>query len=229
MSAAPATSSPASTASTSSSNGTRPGRSSPRHPIGESPCKIAVDPTNDDVFVAGYGSQNIHKFTAESGYATKITFAPTTGTSNPGFIVNGAQNRLYVANGSNIRAIDTDSGAVVETVELPGGASEVTVDEATDTLFVASGGVIKEVAGAIVPDVTTGNSEGNDKVFGTVETAGGGPITECYFEYGVDTSYSSGKATCSPATPVRRADPGGHRQTHRPARRADLPLPPGRP
>jgi hypothetical protein len=168
-------------------------------PFGQNICKLEVDPTNNDIFGVGYGSQNIFKLTAESGYSTKINF-PSAQTNNPGLAVNGVQNRLYVAAGSTVRALDTDSGNVVETFSPGGSVQDVAVDEATDTVFTSGGGVIKEISGAIVPDITTGNPEGNSKVTGKVETAGGGEITECYFEFGTTTSYGS-KEFCSPPTP----------------------------
>ena len=102
--------------------------------------------------------------------------------------------------GGNVRAFDTDSGLLVEEVTVANGAQDVAVDEATDTLFVSGNGVIKEISGAIVPDITTEGSEGTAKSSGKIETAGGGEITECYFEFGATTSYGS-KEFCSPATP----------------------------
>jgi hypothetical protein len=173
-------------------------------PFGQNICKLEVDPSNNDLFGIGYSSNNIFKLTAGSGYATKVNF-PSAGTSNPGLAVNGVQNRLYVASGTTVKALDADSGAVVETITPGGSVLDVAVDEATDTVFTSGGGVIKEITGAIVPDITTGSPEGNSKVTGKVEPAGGGNVTECYFEWGNPGgpagSYTLGKEFCSPATP----------------------------
>ena len=116
--------------------------------------------------------------------------------------VNGAAHRLYVANGTDVRAYDTTSGALVETISAASGASSVAVDEATDTLFAApSDGVIKEISGAIVPDITTGEPISNSGVSGHVDPAGGGEVTECHFEWGTAIGeYNLGEEECSPGT-----------------------------
>jgi hypothetical protein len=173
-------------------------------PLGFAPCKVEIDQTNNDLFAHQYASSTTTKFTAESGYTTKLSI-PTSGGGNPGLAVNGLANRLYVANGGSLKSYDTESATLVETVSVASGATDVAVDEATDTVFAVAGGAIKEISGAVVPDVTTEGPEGNSKVNGKVETAGGGPITECYFEWGnaggPPGSYTLGKEFCSPATP----------------------------
>jgi hypothetical protein len=172
-------------------------------PFGQNLCKLEVDPTNNDLFGSGYGSQQLFKLTAASSYATKVTLT-SAGTNNPGLAVNGAQNRIYVASGTTVRAHDTDSGSLVETITPGGNVSDVAVDEATDTIFVTTGsgasGIIKEIIGTLVPDVTTGDPIGNTEVSGSVHESGGGPITECYFEYGTSLSYGN-KEDCVPAPP----------------------------
>ncbi len=162
-------------------------------------CKIEVDPSNNDVFVQPYGGGPIIKHTASSGYSEKITF-PASGDGNASLAVNAAQNRIYVGNGGQIKAYDTDSASLLETVSTGGSVADVEVEESTDTLFVSGSGAIKEISGAIVPDVTTGNPEGNSKVTGSFDPAGGGEVTECYFEFGTTTSYGT-KEPCSPAGP----------------------------
>ena len=102
-------------------------------------CKLAVDRTNNDLFTIDYGGGTLRKFTAASGYSTEITFG-SVGDGNSGLALNGAQNRLYVANGQSVKAYDTDSGSVVETISTsPNSASDVAVDEPTDTLFIQVG------------------------------------------------------------------------------------------
>jgi hypothetical protein len=163
-------------------------------------CKLEVDPSNNDLYVAPYSSgSSLRKYTAASNYASFENF-PATGTNNPGMAINGAAHRLYIANGSNVKSYDTTSGALIETITVASGASSVAVDEATDTLFVApSGGAIKEISGAVVPDITTGEPISNTGVSGHVDPAGGGEVTECYFEFGTSTSYGSTEE-CTPAT-----------------------------
>ena len=105
--------------------------------ISTSFCKLEIDPTNNDLYVAPYSSGSpIRKYSAAGGYSSFVNF-PASGTNDPGMAVNGAAHRLYVANGTDVRAYDTTSGALVETISAASGASSVAVDEATDTLFAA--------------------------------------------------------------------------------------------
>jgi hypothetical protein len=171
-------------------------------PVGISFCKLEIDPSNNDLYVAPYsGSSPIRKYAAAGGYASFENF-PSAGTNNPGMAINGAAHRLYVANGSTVRSFDTTSGALVETISVAAGASSVAVDEATDTLFAApSGGAIKEISGAVVPDITTGEPVSNTGVSGHVDPAGGGEVTDCYFEWGTSVgNYSLGQEECTPGT-----------------------------
>ncbi len=173
--------------------------------VGFSFCKFAVNHANGDVFVAPYNSGEIVKFTAASGYTTKVNF-PASGTNNPGLYVNAAENKLYVGNNStSIKAYDTETAALVETITLPGsGGQGLAVDEATDTLFATIGfgasGYIVEYLGITVPKATTGEPTGNSSVSGTADPNGVGPITECYFEYGLTTSYGSSQP-CAESVP----------------------------
>jgi hypothetical protein len=163
-------------------------------------CKLEVDPSNNDLYVAPYSfGVPIRKYTAASGYSSFENF-PSAESNNPGMAINGAAHRLYVANGSTVKSYDTTSGALIETISVAAGASSVAVDEATDTIFVApSGGAIKEISGAVVPDITTGEPISNTGVSGHVDPAGGGEVTECYFEFGTSTAYGSTQE-CTPAT-----------------------------
>ena len=79
------------------------------------------------------------KYTAAGGYSTAIPLG-TVGDGNAGLALNGPQNKLYVANGQSVKAYDTDSGSVVETISTsPNSARDVAVDEPTDTLFIQVG------------------------------------------------------------------------------------------
>lgn len=174
--------------------------------VGFSFCKFAIDHANGDIFVAPYDSGEIVKFTAESGYGTKVNF-PRSGSGDPGLAVNGAEHKLYVGNNTSIvKVYDTETGGLVEEVNLgAGGGQGIAVDEGTDTLFVTVGsgstGVIKEYLGLTTPKATTGEPIGNSEVSGTANPNGVGPITECYFEYGLTTAYGS-RQNCAQPTPI---------------------------
>jgi hypothetical protein len=172
--------------------------------VGFSPCKVAVDHANGDVFAASFGGGQVVKFTAASGYTTQVVF-PSAG-GEPGMAVNGAEHKLYVGNGSSsIKVYDTETAALMETVTLPGnGGNGIAVDEGTDTLFATvgsgAGGYIVEYLGLTTPKATTGEPTGNSEVSGTADPNGVGPITECYFEYGLTPGYGS-KQNCTESVP----------------------------
>ena len=175
--------------------------------LGYSLCKIQINPANNDLYVVEYSGNGVKKYTAASGYTTMTEF-PATGTGNPGIVINGVENRLYIASGSTVKAYDTNSAALLETVEVGGSAMDVTVDESTDTLFVAvdppgegnENTVIKEFLGVKVPKATTGEPTGNTEVSGTADPNEVGPITDCYFEYGLTAGYGK-QVDCTEAVP----------------------------
>lgn len=176
--------------------------------IGYPICKFVIDRATGDVFVPTYGGGPMYKFTASSGYSEKIQF-PEAGAGEPGLAVNGAEGKLYVGNGSSsVKVYSTETGGLIETVELgEGGGNGLAVDEGNDTLFATVGsgstGKIKEWLGGITPKAITGEPVGNSEVSGTANPNGVGPITECYFEYGLATSSSfEHKQNCAEPTPI---------------------------
>jgi hypothetical protein len=176
-------------------------------PLGFSICKLQVNPANNDLYVVEYSGNGVKKYTAASGYTTMTEF-PATGSGNPGITINGVENRLYIASGNTVKAYDTNSAALLETIEVGGSAMDVTVDESTDTLFVSvdppeegsSNTVIKEYLGVKVPKATTGEPTGNTEVSGTADPNEVGPITDCYFEYGLTAGYGK-EVDCTEAVP----------------------------
>lgn len=173
--------------------------------LGFRDCKIAVNRQNNDLFTVNYSTSVMTKYTAASGYTTTLSFG-NIGNSNPGLAVNGSQNRIYVApaTGTTVKAYDTNTAAVVETINVGGTPRDVAVDEATDTLFVqvnsGASGYIKEYLGVKVPKATTGEPTGNTEVSGTADPNEVGPITECYFEWGLTTGYGK-KTNCTESVP----------------------------
>jgi hypothetical protein len=173
--------------------------------LGYRDCKLAVNRQNNDLFALDYSTGVLTKYTAASGYTTTLSFG-NVGTSNGGLAVNGALNRIYVApeTGTTVKAYDTNTAAVVETIDVGGTPRDVAVDEATDTLFVqvnsGSSGYIKEYLGVKTPKATTGEPTGNTEVSGTADPNEVGPITECYFEWGLTTGYGK-KTNCTESVP----------------------------
>jgi hypothetical protein len=168
-------------------------------PVPSRVCKLAVDRTNNDLFTVNYGGGGLTKYTASSGYATSISLG-TTNDGNAGLALNGAQNRLYVATGQSVKALDTDSGSVVETIDTsPNNATDVAVDEATDTVFITVGGgssgYIQERPGIVVPDLAIGDPSGFATLHGHLDPAGGGEVTSCSFEYSTSPEFFGASTT----------------------------------
>jgi hypothetical protein len=142
--------------------------------------------------------------------ASKVTFPPAN-NGDPGMAVNGAQNRIYIANGSTqVKAYDVDSAALVETIDVGSGVDDVAVDEATDTLFTAGAGVIKEIVGVVVPDLTTSAPTGTATLNGHVDPAGGGDVISCKFEFSTSADYTPATTQtkdCTPAIPPNYSAP----------------------
>src|SRR6202008_284728 len=91
------------------------------------------------LYAVNYGGGALTKYTASSGYTDAIPF-PSAGSGNAGLAINGAQHRIYIASGGVVKSYDTATGSLVETIDPGGGgASDVAVDEATDTLFIVIG------------------------------------------------------------------------------------------
>jgi hypothetical protein len=165
-------------------------------------CKIAVDQSNNDLYIINYGGGGIYKLPAATSYTTSQQLV-TTAPSNASVAINGATDRLYVPSGSSVEAYDTNDGTLKETINFGGNTNAVAVDEATDTLFVAdtTANVIREMPGTKVPTATTGDPIGNSKVSGTADPDGGGDIVDCYFQYGLSNNPYSGEVDCEQPVP----------------------------
>jgi hypothetical protein len=150
-------------------------------------CKIAIDNSNNDLYIISYGGGGIYKLTSADNYSSSVKLIGQA-PNNAGVAINGATDRIYVPEGSTVKAYDTNDGTLKETIEFGGFTNSVAVDEATDTLFISDTGkgVIREMPAALIPTATTGDPVGNSKVSGTVDPDGGGDVVDCYFEFGLD-------------------------------------------
>ncbi len=183
---------------------TSAGSAQPSIAFGQNLCKLEVDQTNNDLFVGGYGSGVLFKLLAPS-YATKETF-PSVG-SNPGLAINGGENKIYVANGSSVKAYDTESAALVEKIDVRGKrprrgcrrSDRHAVRRRRSTR--AEEGFIKEYLGVKVPKAITGEPIGNSEVTGTADPNEAGNITECYFDFGTTVAYGSTQ-NCNESLPI---------------------------
>jgi hypothetical protein len=189
---------------------TAAGASAGTFSLGYRVCKLAVDQSNNDLYIVHYSGGEITKYTAASGYTTTLNFPGTDG--NAGIAINGAEHRLYVGNNSStVEVYDTNTAAPVETINLgTSGGMGIAVEESTDTLFVTIGsgasGYIREYLGVKVPKATTGDPTGNTEVSGIANPDGAGDIVDCYFEFGTTTSYGS-KQDCDQSLPITSEQP----------------------
>jgi len=175
-------------------------------------CKIAVDASNNDLYVSQYGGAQVAKLTALGGYGSFTQLAGLE-SSNNRIAVNGTRHVVYVGGpgSSNIRSYSTVTGELLESFAITGGVKGLAVQESTDTVFAASSnGKVYELRGVAIPKSTTGEPTGNTSVSGTANPDGAGPITECYFEFGLTntgpTPYGSTK-NCDQSLPINATTP----------------------
>lgn len=188
----------------------------------DSPCKVAFDPNNEDIFISGWNGRPFHRLTAASEYAEQLG---PYGNNIEDIAFDGATSRLYSVRRyfspgassyvSTVTSYTTDGELVEEFAEVPNPGfessySSVAVDEEDgEVIFSDNNGQsqIHVYSAVTVPDVTTGEQQGNDEITGTIDRVGAGEITECFFEYATDAYYDSEGQTydqqipCEPPAP----------------------------
>jgi hypothetical protein len=171
---------------------------------GYNACKIEIDQATNDLYV-GDSQGLVHRYTAASNYdpAQEVRFDTGTGFWQTTVAINPTKGILYAA--TQFGKVDVFSTATGSLLEEFGGCciQGIAVDNDTDTVFLSRNGVIEEWQGVNLPTPITGDPVGDKEVSGTVDPAGGGEITDCYFEYGEKTgpaiTYTT-KVDCEPAT-----------------------------
>jgi hypothetical protein len=203
-------------------------------PLPFRPCKLSFDRSTGDLYVEKESPEpsGYYRLRADSDYQS---FDGPFSTSNYiGFFSNrildfafdASTSRLYVARwnyeektpGNNVPynqvyGLEPD-GQQIEIV--PGEQTSsfesykaVDVNEDNGDILVgdtAGGNVVRVFSSVVVPDVTTGDQVANDEISGTVNRAGAGAITDCYFEYATDAYFGSHGETydqqvdCEPST-----------------------------
>lgn len=176
-------------------------------------CKLAIDQSNNDLWVSQYNEGIIAKFPAAGGYSS---FSSITGLDdrNNRFAINATRHVLYIGgpNTSVVRAYSTVTGELLESFTISGGTVKgLAVQDSTDTVFVAvSDGEVQELKGLSVPKATTGEPTANTTVSGTADPDGTGEITECFFEFGLTNSGPTpyGSTTpCDQSLPIASTTP----------------------
>jgi hypothetical protein len=166
-------------------------------------CKIAIDQSNNDIYLWPYGTSDVYRLSAASGYTATTTF-PVGANSGSPIAVDGQHHILFAAFEGNLKAFDTLTGRPLETVTGLGYVSGLAVQEATDTVFAYSAYSPEkvEVLEAVeVPRPTTEEATGNHQVSGYADPDGAGEITECFFQWGTSTSYGNTEE-CEESVPI---------------------------
>jgi hypothetical protein len=162
---------------------------------------LAVD-SNDDLYrviengdVEKYASQDIDLGTADScGCAT-------------GLAINEQNDDLYVDTGKSVEAYSATGSRLAQPSFGSGnltGGSGLAVDPTNGNIYVvdSASDAVDIFTTVIVPDVTTGvatNADGSSATLTGVVDPDNLPLTGCEFQYGTDTTYSSGSVPCATA------------------------------
>ena len=179
---------------------------------------LAVDPSGN--FYKVNGSPSVEKFGSTGADVGQVTSSETT----TGMAIDPSTGDLFVDNGTSAdRYHFNGSGEVVQADSstcAPGsyagcsptetfGAESLTAATGialsnTSTAYIANTAArdVSVFAPVVLPKVTFGAVTNQTQTAGTlnanIDPNGGGPVTACHFEYGTDTTYSSGSIPCNP-------------------------------
>ncbi len=186
-------------------------------PVGaavSSPCKIAVDGSNGDLYVSQYGASNVARFPKVGGYTPATPFGPL-GEGNNRIAINATRHVVYIGSpfANKVFSFSTITGELLETFTVEGSAVRgLAVEESTDTVFVStSTGQVFELRGIAIPKATTGEPIANATVSGTADTDSAGTITECFFEWGKEgvggtNPYAEDPQACDQSFPMTEGE-----------------------
>ena len=165
---------------------------------------VAIDPTNNDLWVSSSNFPKVAHYTAASGYKTFTELSVNTGPESL-LAINASRNVIYVSaapyQAGHNRRLQHPTGQLIDSFSVPDYIRGLAVQESTDTLFVAGySGKVLELPPIPVPKSTTGEPIADATVSGTADPDGTGEITGCFFEFGTSTSYGSTQA-CDQAPP----------------------------
>jgi hypothetical protein len=172
-------------------------------------CRIAIDASNDDIYLSGYSESTpaqVIRYTKASNYATSEKLVNNPFKNAP-IAVNGVNHRIYIGSETvgEIVALSTITGNVVETIQVGSGIRDLAVNEAEDALYVLRFGTqrVQEYRATGGPKAATGapTAPKSTTVTGVADPNGNGPITECYFVFGKSASTLS-KKNCDQSLPI---------------------------
>lgn len=175
------------------------------------PAGLAFDsPT--ELFVQSYGGGHVAKLTLDG--AGQVAGEEAIAEGATGLAVDPSTNSLYLGFHNHV----TEYGPATATKPEPegefsgggvlGSTERIAINAETHDIYVTDAGVgdvaifgPKVIAPNFVTSPVSGITRTGAVLHGQVEpdsVHSGGPVTECHFEYGTTTSYSSGAVPCSP-------------------------------
>ena len=186
------------------------------------PNAIAFGPSGN-LYAASYGPGLVEFEPSGSCYKSCAAIDPTANL-NLG-VATDPEGNLYAEGSTHITELNSSTEPFQRFGEPEGtfsGLSSgrgIAVNDNDNDIYVASEGTarVDVFEPRTVPTVTTGSSENPNPGEASVTVAGkvdpdaahgGGPATQCHFQYGVDTSYSRGTVPCLDASNVEVGTPG---------------------
>ena len=169
------------------------------------PCRVAFDKSTDDLYMVPYFSAALYRYTAASNY-TKVEVVNGNGIFFQ-LAVDSSTHIIYAGGFFGVGVVAYQpNGEIIETFDTGIELGALAVDESTHDVYVGNEetGEIEVWPAVVVPDATTGEQTGFATVNGHVDPAGGGNVTECFFQYGQTSegppNFSS-SIPCDPAVP----------------------------
>ena len=171
---------------------------------------ISVD-SDGNLYVSDTGNHVIDEFNSTGTFVQAFP-APNISGGYPGaagMAVDPTNGNVMISEGGNGLVEYDSSGNHLETITNDGTGSFQTEGQPATTpegyVYVPANGVVDIFGPATVVPKVTYEPVGSPSTSGgtlraNVDPNGGGPVTECKFEYGPTTKYSLGSIPCSPGT-----------------------------
>ncbi len=181
---------------------------------------IAVDDANGHVYLADSDGDVVDEFGAAGEFLAKWHGANApAGSFGGGYVsvaADDASGRVYVTDSDHgvTDVFDSSGNYLTQFGKSLEGSRVTAVDQASGRVYVSDNAPAVEVFGpaVVIPDVTTDAASG---VLPTGATLSGSvnpdgiQLSDCHFEYGIDTSYGR-SAPCVPAAGAIPADSSEH-------------------
>jgi hypothetical protein len=177
---------------------------------------VAVDddpssPAYGHVYVTDAGTSTIDVFDASGNYLSQLTGTPS-GPFPAAFFdaVDPTSGDLYVPSENAIDEF-SPTGAYITTIDIPNGTvASVAINAKSGDIYASVQGEAVDIFGpaVILPDVSTSSATEvqptQATLHGYVDSAGGGRINACQFEYGTSLSYGE-TVPCTPGRVYARS------------------------